>query len=183
MLKAKMKKRRLEKVSASDDVSFDLPASLTSMAAQARPIRIVMVDIDQPLPELRANDHYSDACVVVCQKGVPRCMEMIDLTIGVPGVQSRMRELLAESEIAGSKVPQLPTLADADLPRISIVVPTIVARIEELRHCIESIELLDYPNFEVLLVDNRRVLPALDPLTALVKDRPSVRVIREQRPG
>jgi hypothetical protein len=62
-------------------------------------------------------------------------------------------------------------------------VPTIVQRIEELRRCIESIERLDYPSFDLLLVDNRRVIPAADPLPALVQGRPWLRVIRESRPG
>jgi glycosyltransferase involved in cell wall biosynthesis len=74
-------------------------------------------------------------------------------------------------------------VADDELPLISIVVPTIVQRVEELGRCIANIESLDYPNFELVLVDNRRVLPPSDSLPALVHARDWLRVIHEPKPG
>jgi cellulose synthase/poly-beta-1,6-N-acetylglucosamine synthase-like glycosyltransferase len=43
--------------------------------------------------------------------------------------------------------------------------------------------LLDYPDFELILVDNRRTTPHPDPLTEMVKDRLWLKVVRESKPG
>ena len=69
-----------------------------------------------------------------------------------------------DTAVTGHNILDFSTLVDSDLPRISVVVPSIVEQIEEVEQCIEAIGQLDYPNFEVLLVDNRRKLPAIDPL-------------------
>jgi hypothetical protein len=81
------------------------------------------------------------------------------------------------------EVPQTPTVSDGALPKISVVVPTIVSRVEELGRCIDAIGALDYPDFEVVLVDNRTAMPSADPLPGLAQDRPWLRTVRESRPG
>ncbi len=159
-----------------------VPASLAAMAATAGPARVVTVDVEQPLPDLQPDEHYRNAWVVMCRGGVPRSMVMLDLTIGASALERRLQELLAHA-LAPSEVVERPALADAGLPRISVVVPTIASRIEDLGHCIEAIGDLDYPDFEVLLVDNRVALPFPDPLPALAQGRPWLRVLREPRPG
>lgn len=153
------------------------------MAKQADPVRVIVVNIDEPMPEIPASDHYKKAWVMFCQYGVPRCMVTLDLTIGEAAVQSRLREIVEQfhesnpdenDDLAGGPV---------TLPSISVVIPTIVSRVEELGHCIEAIEQVDYPKYEVILVDNRRSIPSDDPLPSLVLNRPWLRVIREERPG
>jgi cellulose synthase/poly-beta-1,6-N-acetylglucosamine synthase-like glycosyltransferase len=79
-------------------------------------------------------------------------------------IQDRLQKLVMDTAVMGHNIPDFSTLVDSDLPRISVVVPSIVEQIEEVEQCIEAIGQLDYPNFEVLLVDNRRKLPAIDPL-------------------
>jgi hypothetical protein len=49
--------------------------------------------------------------------------------------------------------------------------------------CIAELDAIDYPDFEVILVDNRRRLPVPDPLPELVAGRPRLRIVREPRPG
>ncbi len=49
--------------------------------------------------------------------------------------------------------------------------------------CLATLAALRYPDFEVVLVDNRREAPEEDPLPALVAPYPGVRVVRETRPG
>jgi glycosyltransferase involved in cell wall biosynthesis len=161
----------------------DVPQSLKKMAAQAGPAQIVIMNVEEPLPDLEEDEHYKSAWVVVLQKGTPRCMVMMDLTIGTTAIQSRLQELITRPDLLRSDSPETTTLPDSALPRISVVVPTIVSRIEELGYCIEAIGQLDYPDFEVLLVDNRTELPAQDQLPKLVESKPWLRVIRESRPG
>lgn len=153
------------------------------MAAQAGPARIVEVDVDGPMPSLQADDHYSNAWVVLFKEGVPRFMVMMDLTIGMPALHRRLLQLSTQSEISGAAQTDLSVLPDSSLPRISVVIPTIVSRVEDLGRCLDAIEKLDYPDFEVLLVDNRRVIPPDDPMPLLKESRPWLRVIRESRPG
>lgn len=178
-------KRRTTKSGASAAFadSADLPDSLTSLVKGASPLRILTVDVDQPLPDLRGNDRYSAVYVLLSRKGVYRGEVGIDLLTGAASIQDHLREAVTQLKRTLTNDSDLLVLLDRELPRISIVVPTIVERTEELRRCIASIEQLDYPNFELLLVDNRRVVPVPDPLPALVHGRTWLRVIRESRPG
>jgi glycosyltransferase involved in cell wall biosynthesis len=160
-----------------------VPKSLEAMARQAGPARIVIIDSEEPLPLLEADEHYKNAWVVLLQANIPRCMVMIDLTMGATAIQSRLREMIGRPDISRSNFVETTPFPNSALPRISVVVPTIVTRIEELGHCIEAIRQLDYPDFEVLIVDNRRELPKKDPLPMLVESKPWLRVIREPRPG
>jgi hypothetical protein len=153
------------------------------MAAEAGPARIVMVDVDAALPDLQADGRYKNAWVVFCKVGIPRSMVMLDLTRGTESTRTSLRAQLELTLRSLLEVPQTPIIPDDDLPRISVVVPTIVSRIEELGRCIDAIGALDYPDFEVVLVDNRMALPPTDPLPGLVLGRPWLRIARESRPG
>ena len=62
------------------------------------------------------------------------------------------------------------------LPSISVVVPSLLERLDGLQACLRSLADLDYPDYEVIVVDNR---PAGSPPV----DLPGVRVVRETRPG
>lgn len=157
--------------------------SLEVLVSRARPARIIFVDEEDPLPDIQADDRYKSAWIVVCREAIPRCMAQVDLTLSALAIRENLQGLIARTEASDSVENEIAILPDDALPLISIVVPTIGERIEELGHCIESIEHLDYPKFEVLLVDNRRHLPAEDPLPALVNDRPRFQLIRERRPG
>ncbi len=66
--------------------------------------------------------------------------------------------------------------------RVTVVVPTIGARRAELERCLDSLDKLTYPNVEVVLVDNRRAHHETD-LEDLVRDRSSVRLVRQPFPG
>ena len=62
------------------------------------------------------------------------------------------------------------------LPRASVVVPCNFARPAQLRRCVERLVELDYPDYEVIVVDNR-------PGDVPEAEIPGVRVVREPRPG
>lgn len=62
------------------------------------------------------------------------------------------------------------------LPPASVVVPSNFARPAQLRRCAERLVELDYPDYEVIVVDNR-------PGNVPEADIPGVRVVREPHPG
>lgn len=161
----------------------DIPSALAPIAAHARPARIVTFDIDGDVPELRADSQYQNAWVVLTAGGVPRKMVMLDLSEGEEAVRSRLELLSSTLRATSAELGPKASVRDEDLPKISVVVPTIVGRVEDLGRCIDAIGQLEYPDFEVILVDNRRVLPEEDPLPGLVAARPWLRVIAERRPG
>jgi GT2 family glycosyltransferase len=67
---------------------------------------------------------------------------------------------------------------------VSVVIATTMQRADELDRCLDSLLALDYPDFEVILVDNR---PDPSPERAVLHARferdPRVRVVGEARPG
>jgi glycosyltransferase involved in cell wall biosynthesis len=151
--------------------------------AQTRPAFIVTLDVGEPLPDLRPEGRYSDAWVVLSTKGAPCGLVEVDLTKGSSAARARLQEFIDLNGLKDSEASERPQLADDRLPSISVVVPSLVARIDELRRCIDFLGLLDYPDFEVILVDNRRVIPEHDPLPSLIHNRPWLRIVREEVPG
>jgi glycosyltransferase involved in cell wall biosynthesis len=142
---------------------------------------VLLVDVDSQIPEFNASD-FEQAWVVMCRHGVPRSIDIVDLSDDEHVVLHRLGELAARVRTATSSEPEVP-VHDAELPSISVVVPTIAIRTEDLAACVDAIGRLDYPKFEVVLVDNRRAVPADDQLARLALDRDWLRVVREARPG
>ncbi len=64
----------------------------------------------------------------------------------------------------------------SEQPRVSVIVATAMTRVAQLQASVASLTQLDYPDFEVIIVDNR---PGDDPPVELS----GVRVVREHRPG
>lgn len=86
----------------------------------------------------------------------------------------RLREAALRERLAATR-----ELARGEpLPTISVVVCTR-DRAASLERCLESLAALDYPEFEIVIVDNA---PATDETRTLVARFP-VRYVREERPG
>jgi glycosyltransferase involved in cell wall biosynthesis len=168
--------------SSSADIS-GIPESLKEMAAEAGPVRILMVDVDAPLPILKTDSRYKSAWVIFCKSGVPRSMVTLDLSGSNGSPIDNLRDQLELKTQSFSAIQQAAVVPDSELPKISVVIPTILSRIEELGTCIDSLGDLDYPDFEVVVVDNRSSTTESDPLPGLVSGREWLRVVRERRPG
>jgi GT2 family glycosyltransferase len=69
---------------------------------------------------------------------------------------------------------------DDQLPSISVVVPTICVEPAQLMRTVDSLLALDYPRFDILVVDNRT--DARTPLPSF-SDAERVRCVSELRPG
>ena len=72
------------------------------------------------------------------------------------------------------------TVTDDALPSASVVVPTICRYPDELVRTVDALLDQDYPNFEVIVVDNR--VGEHPPLPEF-RDDPRIRTVRESRPG
>lgn len=93
------------------------------------------------------------------------------------------REVLASLSRQFDTVPVESTteVADDELPFASVVVPTICADSEQLALTIQTLKSLDYPRYEILVVDNRTDSPRT-PLPILPEEN-LVRILHEHRRG
>ena len=148
---------------------------------QPGPVRVVILDLEDPIPDLLPEGRYESAMVVGRRGGVPIGAVDVDLRTGRFDLQQQLRPLFEQS--AARPASTRTELTDADLPRISVVVPTIVARTEDLEHLLAGFEQVRYPDVEFILVDNRRAIPTPDPLPGLLIGRSGIRVVRAERPG
>ena len=140
------------------------------------PVRVAVVDIARPLHDLdctrAAAPPYAGAWILACRDGRP--LGSVELALNGTRIEAAVleRELRAKLGDAWSREP----LGDSPpLARASVVVPTAVSRPEQLRRCVARLTELDHPDYEVIVVDNRREGAALE--------LPGVRVVREPRPG
>ena len=155
--------------------------SPSSLAGGAGLARIEFVDVDQPR-DLALDDDHASALVVFMRTGVPVASPMVELPVDATNLKTRA-DSYHSSSMFESHIQSLRDVADVDLPRISVVIPSIIGRVDELAIALDSMHDLDHPDYEVVLVDNRRQIPIDDPLPGLVDRRAWVRVVRESRPG
>ncbi len=151
----------------------------TSAVALPGPRRVLRVDLDAPLPELVADETGASALVVGYRSGHPVVTTDVDLTDDPADAERALRPLVATT---ADRAPEPEAVPDDALPAISVVVSTVVDRVEDLGRLLDVLEHLDYPRHEVIVVDNRVRLPAADPLPGLLADR-GVRLVTERRPG
>ncbi|MBT2501643.1 glycosyltransferase family 2 protein [Curtobacterium sp. ISL-83] len=149
------------------------PRSATVLPA---PRRVIDVDLDAPLPRLVADETGSSALVIGYRNGHPTGTLDVLLTDDPADAEHALRAL------RGTVAAALPPVADHLLPSISVVVSTVVDRVEDLGRLLDVLEHQDYPRHEVIVVDNRVRVPASDALPALLEGR-GVRLVTERRPG
>lgn len=151
-----------------------------------------MVDIDlgQPLIDIRLEQEYAFLRALVRLHGVPLGYADCAVDHGICRAKEQEGKALASCQnmirrqLAGER---LAILQQADISAKAINLPALTVAVctrdrpADLRLCLASISSLDYPNFEVLVVDNA----ASDTTTRdLVRTRfPWVRYLAETRPG
>ena len=141
------------------------------------PLRVATVDVAHALSDLDCARSewppYAGAWILACRSGRPLGIVEIALTgtqIPAAKLEREIRHQLGEAWTREAP------LDLRSLPRASVVVPTNLSRPTQLLRCIECIQALDYPEFEVIVVDNR-------PHGSKPVEIAGVRVIREPRPG
>ena len=144
------------------------------------PLNVVVVDLEDLPGEISAirpdGGLYRGVWLLVRVAGQPRGL----LSVAISGTSLGRADL--ERHLEGfDRTP--PPAAEPVLtrpPRVSVAVCSTLSREQELVAALRSIEALEYPDFEVLLVDNRRGEGSAAQLPA---DLSRVRVLREPRPG
>ncbi len=145
------------------------------------PVCVMVVDVARPLGDLDCTrptgPPYTGAWILACRSGRP----LGSIEMPVHGTVVTATEL--EKELCRQLSLDLADLRSAEpsgevvtLPRASVVVPSSFERISQLRRCVQRLNELDYPDFEVIVVDNR-------PADAPSIDIPGARVVREPHPG
>ena len=143
------------------------------------PRRVVSVDLDAPLPRLVADERGTSALVVGYRGGFPVTTLDVLLTRDPDDAARALAPMVEDERLSADTTAPVP---DQDLPLISIVVSTIVTRVADIRNLLDFLENLDYPRYEVVIVDNRVTVPAIDALPGLLEGR-DVRLVVERRPG
>jgi GT2 family glycosyltransferase len=150
------------------------------------PIRVAVVDIERELPDLSGDGRYESAWVYATRAG--RLVGSLDVSLSgrrdVRGheLAERLRDQLGPVWTGGDDGP--PEMPEDELPLISVVIATTMSRVADLERCVASLLSLDYPAYEVILVDNRPDGSAeRAALHARLSRDARVRVVAEPRPG
>jgi glycosyltransferase involved in cell wall biosynthesis len=133
-----------------------------------QPTAALTFDLEQPLEDVRLTGApYGDARALVRLHGEPIGIVTVPVEPSgeIPGERlheavrrelgSAIREHVDEygCQIGGTSCPGR-ELAPGRRPTVSVIVPT-AGRPERLRRCLSSMHRLHYPNFEVIVADNR----------------------------
>ncbi|MBE9031288.1 glycosyltransferase family 2 protein [filamentous cyanobacterium LEGE 11480] len=165
------------------------------------PIKVADLELSQPLPTLRGLDRYIGFKGLVRWHGAP--LGYIDVPIVNGGCSAASLgqaiksaynwEILQQALKTGLIAPVKPdefqfedvlTLAppefEGEYPRVTVAVCTR-DRVEALDDCLAAILKLDYPQLDILVIDNA---PATDATRELIATYyPQVRYVKEPRPG
>lgn len=148
-------------------------------------VLVATVDVSRPLDGIDGGAGYEQAWILVLYGGAP--LGLLQVPIDAAGISAAELTALARDQLGDAWAlaahARPDRIDDARLPRISVVVPTTAARGEQLVNCATRLAGLDYPDFEVIVVDNRGGPGAGDDALTTVASLPGVRVIEERRPG
>lgn len=124
-------------------------------AAAFRPAFVVIADVESPPPLEHGRTPqglpYAEAWVLARSGGRPLGLLKADLTQG-PVSAERLVEMIAErwpAQRAGLSAPEPASTPTA----VSVVIPTC-RRPDDLERCVRSVLATDYPDLQVLVVDN-----------------------------
>jgi GT2 family glycosyltransferase len=156
-------------------------------AAAPGSARMVTVDVDDLPGELdcvrAAGGSYSAAWVLALRRGHPLGLVVIDVTsaaIDGDELERRLRDGLGAAW--QRRIPEEPP-QELALPRATVVVPTDLGRPEQLLACVRRLSELAYADYDVVVVDNRRMRSGAEDVLEALRELPRVRVIAEPRPG
>jgi GT2 family glycosyltransferase len=159
-------------------MSQDIAPVRSTITELRSPVRVAIVDVASSLHDLdctRPSDPpYTAAWILVCHSGRPRGSIIIPLNdkrITASELGYEVHRQLGKADI---RITQHDSLV---LPSASVVIPTNFARPDQLRRCVEHLMKLDYPDYEIIVVDNRtrQAPPKID--------IPGARIVHEPRPG
>jgi len=186
---------------------------IVEQASNFEPMRIIEVEIGQPLADISAHDentdrYYRRALCLVRLHTQP--LGQVELQLDEHGVSAdeyaaRIWQALSEkinAHLRQDGLPEASGLSElglssssipacleeracfvAQAPFVSVIVPTH-DRPEQVRRCVQSLLALHYPRYEIIVVDNAPSSRATaDFIQQTYRDESQVRYVREDRPG
>ena len=148
------------------------------------PMRSLIVDLSEEMqdlsPERDGGVPYIAARVLVTDDG--RTLGMLEIPFAGRSVSGAELEAQCREVLGGQSGHGHIGVDDRLLEPATVVVPTMFARPEQLEQCVRSLLELDYPRYEVIVVDNRPIHDERGPTPTWADDE-RVRVVREPRPG
>jgi GT2 family glycosyltransferase len=166
--------------------SLDVSAERTDRADAPGPVRVLIVEAGTGLPEVSperaAGGRYATALIFAVHEG--RLVGEVELPLGDHPVSGAELDDLLRYALGDRWAAASPAGPEIALPFISVVIPTTMQHPDQLDRCLAALLALDYPDFEVILVDNRPdTSPARAGLHARLSRDPRVRVVGEPRRG
>jgi GT2 family glycosyltransferase len=148
--------------------------SATAAGPAFRPIKLATIDVERCPERITGGDAHDGLWALVREGGRPR--GMIELAFEAADLDGE-RLQAAIAALPTSPTPPADTRVSASaLPFISVVVPSMLERLDGLHACLRSLAALDYPRYEVIVVDNR-------PAGAEPAVLDGATVVRETHPG
>ncbi|HTU84415.1 MAG TPA: glycosyltransferase [Solirubrobacteraceae bacterium] len=139
-----------------------------------RPVKLVTIDVEHCPESISGSPAYGALWALVRERGRPRGMIQLPFGDGPLSAEELGRAIASLPPAIPAGAARRP-MADP-LPSISVVIPSLLERLDGLARCLRSLAALDYPDYEVIVVDNR-------PPGAPESDLPGARVVRETEPG
>ena len=162
------------------------PAGPVPFRTETSPVRVVIIDLEEAIPDIDCRhpvaEHYQGVWVLAVRGDVP--LGLVDVPVSGPVLRGSDLEVLIRDELSDLlHRPSPPVRPQGSLPTMAVVVPTNLGRPEQLRACVASLAELDYPDFEIVVVDNRRQPAGPNKLLEEIAESPRVRIVEERRPG
>ncbi len=153
------------------------------------PIKVVLADEEAP-PEITPGrpdgGSYHAAWIFFRVGGRP----LGKLVIALDGkkVSSSSVGRLIREHLSSEPIRAKLRLADVvpfglHLPFASVVIPTTCSRIEELKRSVDALNDQDYPDYEIVIVDNRSRPQLEGPSLTSIREVPRVRIVHEVKRG
>ncbi len=128
-------------------------------------------------------EHYQGVWVLAVRGDVP--LGLVDVPVSGPVLRGSDLAALLRGELSDRLHSAL--TAGSTLPAPSRAWPSSSRPISDGRNncraCVASLTELDYPDFEIVVVDNRRQPAGPSELLEAMADMPRVRIVEERRPG
>ncbi|MBE9009339.1 glycosyltransferase [Pseudanabaenaceae cyanobacterium LEGE 13415] len=176
-----------------------------------KPWQVLHLDLHNPIPDLKPNDHYQGLFLVIFWANIP--LGHLELQMAqLPMFANELKNLILQSiaPSVGSHLlktgfqGELPTHSPKTIPpkltdvlaiekplelmrshalpaesTVSVIICTR-DRPHALKDCLRSLEALNPPPFEILVIDNA---PSSDATYQIVAQLPNIRYVKEPQPG
>ena len=146
----------------------------------------MIVDVEAAIPDIDCRhpvaEYYEAVWVLAVRGDLP--LGLLDIPVSGPFLRGIDLATLLRGQLGERwNRPASAELPDRPLPSMAVVVPTNLGRPAQLRACVESLTVLDYPDYEIVVVDNRPGPAAASDLLESMATWPRVRIVSERRPG